>query len=190
MKTRSLILAAFVAMGTWAFAADNDSTNTGLFVISKNAGMYKLIYEGEKKTPVQLTIFNSDREIVYQESIEALKGFMRPVNFNGMAADTYTVVIRGGGTKMETKVTYLPEKAMDKVRARSVDNQKIAIFVAGEGEETIEVKIYDASHNLVKVHQEKVNGSFGKVFNLGKVNSSKYTFEVSNSKGLIDTLTF
>ncbi len=189
MKTRSLVLAALVAMGTWASAAHNDSTNTGLVVISRDAGHYKLIFKGEKPAS-QLTIVNSGGKVVYQESIHGLKGFNRPVNFNGMDADTYTFVVKGGGATLKTSVEYSPEKAKEKVVVKSMDSSKVAIIVPGVGEETIKVKIYDAYMNLIKVHQEKVNGSFGKIFNLGNVYSYEYTFEVSNSKGLIDTVTF
>lgn len=191
MKTKSFLLAAFfVVLGTLSSVADNDPINTGLFVISGKSGVYKLIYEGEKPSSVNLTIFNSKGQIVYDETVRKVKGFIRPVNFKGMSAGTYTIRVKTGGQEMEAKVAYEPEGAEAKVASRNVDAHKYAIMVSNAGQETISVKIYDANRNLIRVYEEEVNGSFGKIFNLNEVRSSAYTFEVYNSKGLIETLKF
>ncbi|MCU0357827.1 MAG: hypothetical protein MUE95_09615 [Cyclobacteriaceae bacterium] len=190
MKTKSFLLAAFlVVLSTLSSVAD-DPINTGLFVISGKSGVYKLIYEGEKPSSVNLTIYNSKGQIVYEETVRKIKGFIRPVNFSGMAADTYTIQVKTGEMKHEAKVDYMPEPLPMRVDSRNLDINKYAILVSNVGQETITVKILDANRNLVRVYEESVNGSFGKIFNLNQIPSSSFTFEVYNSKGLINTLKF
>jgi hypothetical protein len=107
-----------------------------------------------------------------------------------MTAGTYTIRVKSGGQEMEAKVSYEPQGSEAKVASRNLDARKYAIMVSNAGQETIAVKIYDANRNLIRVYEEEVNGSFGKIFNLNEVHSSAYTFEVYNSKGLIETIKF
>lgn len=190
MKTKSLLLTALMALSSFLAVANDDPNNTGLFVISGKSGVYKLIYEGEKPSAMVLTILNSKGKVVYSESVRSLKGFIRPVNFKGMVADTYTIQLKQGDKILSASVDYAPEKKSNKVASREIDARKFAVLVSNEGEETFEVRIFDENQNLVKSYQETVSGSFGRIFNLSHVNSKKFTFEVYNSTGLIDTLTF
>jgi hypothetical protein len=190
MKTKSFLLAAFlVVLSTLSTVAD-DPINTGLFVISGKSGMYKLIYEGEKPASVNITITNSKGQIVYDETVRKIKGFIRPVNFSGMSADTYTIQVKAGDMKHEAKVEYTPEPLPVSVVSRNVAERKYAVLVSNAGQETITVKILDANKNVVRVYEETVDGSYGKIFNLTQVRSSAFTFEVYNSKGLIETIKF
>lgn len=191
MKTKSLLLTAFlVVLGTLSSVADNDPKDTGLFVISGKGGMYKLIFEGAKPAAVNLTIYDSEGRLVYDETVRKMKGFIRPVNFKGMKADTYTILIRSGSQKYETKVAYAPESLLASVSTRNIDTNRYAILVSNTGVETIEVRIFDKDRNLITSYSEAVSGSFGKIFNLTETKSSSFTFEVYNSKGLIETIRF
>jgi hypothetical protein len=98
--------------------------------------------------------------------------------------------LKQGDKVLSASVDYAPEQKSNKVASREIDARKFAVLVSNEGEETFEVKIFDENQNLVKSYQETVSGSFGRIFNLSHVNSKKFTFEVYNSTGLIDTLTF
>lgn len=189
MKTKSLLLTAALVILSTLITVANDPINTGLFVLGGKSGVYKLIYEGEKPASITLTIYNSKGVIVYEERMKKMKGFIRPVNFKGMRNDTYTFNVRSGDQNLEAKVVYVVEKT-GKVTSRNVDANKFAIFVSNQGADIIEVKIFDADKKLIEAYQETVNGSFGKIFNLSKIKSSSFTFEVYNSTGLIDTITF
>lgn len=190
MKTKSFMLAVLVVFSALTAQANNDPNNTGLFVISGKSGVYKLIYEGEKPSALTLTIFNNQGKVVYNETVKSLKGFIRPVNFKGMAAGTYTIQVKSADQKMEAVVEYAPQSAKAEVSSKAVDARKFAIMIANQGEETFEVRIYDGERNLVNSYRETVSGSFGKIFNLSHVKSSSFTFEIYNSAGLVDTLTF
>ncbi|MBL7845095.1 MAG: hypothetical protein JNK44_14620 [Cyclobacteriaceae bacterium] len=52
------------------------------------------------------------------------------------------------------------------------------------------MRIFDAQQDLVNSYRETVTGSYGKVFNLSKVESNSFTFEVYTSAGLIDRIKF
>ncbi len=204
MKTKSLMLAAFVVFSALTTLANNDPNNTGLFVIGGKSGVYKLIYEGEKPSVLTLTIFNNQGRVVYNETVRNLKGFIRPVNFKGMTAGRYTIQVNNGDQKMDTVVEYTPEEVKHEgyskkaevhprnaeVSSKVVDAKKYAIMVANQGEETIEVRIYDREYNLVNSFSEVVTGNYGKVFNLSQVKSSSFTFEVYTSAGLMDRIRF
>ena len=190
MKTKSLMLAALVMFSALTALARDDPNNTGLFVISGKSGVYKLIYEGEKPSALNLTIFNNQGKVVYSETVRNLKGFIRPVNFKGMAAGTYTIQVKSADQKMEAVVEYSPESAKAAVSSKAVDANKFAIMIANQGQETFEVKIYDGESNLVSSYRETVTGSFGKIFNMSHVKSNAFTFEVYNTAGLIDRIKF
>jgi hypothetical protein len=190
MKTKSLVLAALVAIGSLTAVAENDPRHTGLFIINGKSGVYKLIYEGEKPSVIDLTIYNSRGIVVYQETVRNIKGFMRPVNFRGMKADTYSIVVKSRDQRMETKIAYVPEISVNKVSSRKLNDRKYAILVSNTGEEAFEIMIYDSNKKLVEAYKESVTGSFGKIFNLSEVKSTSFTFEIYTSKGLIDTLKF
>jgi hypothetical protein len=190
MKTKSFVLAAFlVVLGTLSTVAENDPTNTGLSVVSRESGVYKLIYDGGKPSPVNVTILNSKGQVVYAETLRNVRGFIRPVNFNGMGADAYTIRVNNGSEKLETVINYVPETKRMTVSSRKLEDGKFAILVSNAGEETIEVKMYDAYDNLIQTHTEQVHGSFGKIFNVAQIKSSSYRFEVYSSKGLLDVVT-
>ncbi len=108
MKTKSLVIAVLLAIGSLSAVAENDPIHTGLIVVNGNPGKYKLIYAGEKLSAVNLTIYNSKGDVVYQETVRNIKGFIRPVNFKGMRADTYTIMVKSGEQKAEAKIDYAP----------------------------------------------------------------------------------
>ncbi|MBX2962307.1 MAG: hypothetical protein KF687_07330 [Cyclobacteriaceae bacterium] len=190
MKTKSLMLAALVVLGSLTALANNDPNNKGLFVINAKPGVYKLIYEGEKSASVTLTIFNEKGRVVYNEIVRGVKGFILPVNFKGMNAGEYTIQIKNGYESFQTVVSYAPEMINPQVYSKTLDVDKFAIVIAGQGEQTYSVKIYDSNWKLIDTYSEKVVGNFGKVFNLSKIHSSAYTFEVSNANGVIKTVKF
>ncbi|MBX2957865.1 MAG: T9SS type A sorting domain-containing protein [Cyclobacteriaceae bacterium] len=197
MKTKSLMLAALVVFSALTTLAKDDPNNTGLFVISGKSGVYKLIYEGEKPSALTLTIFDNQGKVVYAETVRNLKGFIRPVNFKGMASGTYIIQVKNGDQKMEAVVEYAPQVAKAEVSAKKaavhakvIEANKFAIMIANQGKETVEVRIFDAQQDLVNSYRETVTGSYGKVFNLSKVESNSFTFEVYTSAGLIDRIKF
>ena len=190
MKTKSFVLSAFfVVLGTLSTVAENDPMHTGLSVVNREAGTYKLIYDGGKPAPVRVTILNSKGQVVYAENLRNVRGFIRPVNFSGMVADAYTIRVNNGSQKLETVINYAPESKRTKVTSRKIEEGKFAILVSNTGEETIEVKMYDANLNLIQSHTEVVHGSFGKIFNVAQIKSPAYRFEVYTSKGLVDAFT-
>lgn len=108
MKTKSLLFAAFFTIGSLTALADNDPIHTGLRVLNGNSGVYKMVYEGEKSSSVNITIYNSKGILVYKETVRSIRGFIRPVNFKGMKADTYTIMVNSGRRKEEAQITYTP----------------------------------------------------------------------------------
>lgn len=123
MKTKSLLLAALVVLGAFTAVAGNDPNKTGLATVNSKPGVYKLIYEGEKSTTVTLTIFNSNGRVVYTETLHNIKGFIRPVNFNGMYSDTYTIQVTSENQKAEAKVDYAKKSRMVKDSGDPVAHQ-------------------------------------------------------------------
>src|SRR5271167_3605925 len=94
MKTKNVVLSALVAMMLVSVLAfSKEPGNPKLAVISQKSGIFKVIYEGSKAEKVSMKIFNQQGTEVFAESIKDVKGFMRPINFEGMERGEYTLEI-------------------------------------------------------------------------------------------------
>lgn len=188
MKTKSVLLVAVLVAAGVMTARANDPVNAGLFVLGVKSGVYKLIYEGEKEAAITLSILDSKGIVIYEERISKMKGFTRPVNLQRLKSDLYTFQVRQGNKLYKETVSHKSKSGT--VSSKALAENRFAIRVTDLGVGIIRVKIYDAEGKLVKSHEEEVTGNFGKIFNLGNLQSGPFTFEIYSNTGLIDQVTF
>jgi hypothetical protein len=172
---------AFTAASLIASAS---STETSVAVVAnENAKTFKLIYKSASASKVQITIVNSDKQVVFSESFNNMNGFARPYNFEGLPEGDYTIEVKDSqGTKVE-KVSYhtaAKEKSLIKITKLS-EQSKYMLTVAGKGMNIVNVNILDADGNSVFQNAHIVEGNFGVVYNLVKAGS--YTFVVTDKAG-------
>jgi hypothetical protein len=186
MKTRSLFIAALVVFSAAVSAIGKEEpSKAGLAVVPvKGKEVFKVIYKGENAGRVKLNIYNSIGEVVFSETLNSVDGFIRPLNFSGLQSGEYTVELSDATGKRVEKISYLPKvSSFDKnVRVIKMEESKFIVSVANVGKEVVNVKIYDASNNLVHSESNAVSGNFAQVYSIKNVTAG-FTFEVADNAG-------
>ncbi len=190
MKTKLMVSAFLVALVTGiAIAADPVGPKV-VIVNQKESGIFKVIYEGAKAGRVNLKITDQAGEIVFQESIAGVEGFIRPINFKGMAAGEYTIEVSDASGKQVHKVNYAIDQSVSMVHVSKIAGEnKYLLAVAKGEEEKINVRIFDGENNLVHDQNLVVSGNFGLVYNLKAV-AGVPTFKVTDKTGSTKVLNY
>lgn len=186
MKTRSLFIAALVVFSAAVSAIGKEEpSKAGLAVVPvKGKEVFKVIYKGENAGRVKLNIYNSTGEVVFSETLNSVDGFIRPLNFNGLQSGDYTIELIDATGKRVEKISYLPKvSTFDKnVRVIKMEENKFIVSVANTGSEVLNVRIYDASNNLVHNESKEISGNFAQVYSIKNVTPG-YTFEIADKAG-------
>jgi hypothetical protein len=185
MKTKSLFIAALVTIIAMAPAVGKDAPrNAGLAVVSvKGSEVFKVIYKGEIAGKVKLSVYNAAAKLVFTETLSGNEGFIRPLNFSGLAFGEYTVEIVDAAGKRAEKVNYQPVSAKKNIHVSKVSKEsgKFLISVGNVGAEKINVRIFDALNNLMYSEEKEITGAFAQIYSVK--NFEGITFEVSDSTG-------
>jgi hypothetical protein len=190
MKTKNVIFTALVAMFVSVLAFAKDPGSPKIVVVNQKSGVFKVIYEGSKAARVTMRILNAKGVEVFSENLGSVEGFVRPVNFTGMAPGEYTIEIADNAGKQIHKVAYKNETSINAVHvARIAESNKYLLAVANKGSEEINVKIFDGANNLVHDENMTVKGNFGLVYNLTQVAGTP-TFEVTDKTGNVKTIKY
>jgi hypothetical protein len=192
MKTKSLYVAALMILAAAFTAVGKDEPAAlGLAVVPvKGSEVFRVIYRSENPGKVKLSVYNAASEVVFTESMASAGGFIRPLNFSGLAFGDYTIELTDAAGKKTEKVSYQPVKAATTNVHVAKLNQpnKFLLSVANNGKETITVKIFDKANNLVHVSSKEVNGDFAQLFSVKDLEG--VTFEISNNAGALKTVRF
>jgi hypothetical protein len=183
MKMKNVIVAAVVMVAsTFAFAG-GPSTKFAV-VGAKESSVFKVIYEGSAVGNVELTIFNENGSVVYNETIKGIERFIRPVNFEGMNDGEYSIQISDANGKQSQKVTvgatvnFKNAKRLKGVHVAKVGTEnKYLLSVANNGVEQINVRILDGEGSVIFTEALSLNGDLGKVYSLKSLNGNP-TFEI------------
>jgi hypothetical protein len=192
MKTKSLYVAALMVLAAALTAVGKDEPGSlGLAVVPvKGSEVFKVIYKSESPSKVKLSVYNAASEVVFTETMSSVGGFIRPLNFSGLAFGEYTIELTDAAGKKTEKVSYQRAKSAANVHvAKLANNQgKYLLSVANCGKETITVKIFDETNNLVHVSTKEVSGDYAQLFSVKDM--SGVTFEISNNTGALKTVRF
>src|SRR4051812_22110754 len=104
MKLNVLVIAALVLVSN-ALLANNDEPRNLAVVPVKGSDVFKVIYKNENASRVKLNVYNENGVVVFSET-SVTDGFIRPLNFSGLAQGEYSVEITEGTTKSVEKITY------------------------------------------------------------------------------------
>jgi hypothetical protein len=106
LNVKSLLLTALMLVAVLsAGAAVVDEPGLLVKNVNNRPGVYKVTFYGGDTGVVTLTVYSGKGKPVFQETLRNSKEFIRLVNLESMEADTYTIEIKDGKTKLETKVT-------------------------------------------------------------------------------------
>jgi hypothetical protein len=193
MKTKSLYLAALIVLaGVVSAVGKDEPRNAGLAVVPvKGSEVFRVIYKGESASKVKLYVYNSSSRVIFSETVNSNGGFIRPLNFSGLQFGEYTIEVTDASGKKSEKVNYQPAKSENTVHVSKLSeaNGKFLLSVAQNHGETYTVRIFDAANNLIFTDIKTEAADFAKLYNLKNVVGA-VTFEVSNSTGVIKTITF
>lgn len=183
MKTRSLYFAALLVISAAVTAVGKDEpTNASLAVVSvKGSEVIKVIYKSETAGKVKINVYDATNKIVFAGTRNNVEGFILPLNFSGLEYGVYTVELTdAAGTKTE-KISYQSAKTSNIHIAKVGQDGKFLLSVAKNGNEDINVKIFDSHNNLVHNSTKQVDGDFAQLFTIK--NFAGATFEVTNGAG-------
>ena len=106
LNVKSLILSVLMAAAVLTAGAADD----GLGLIAKNVnnrpGLFKVTFYGGVSGVVTFSVYDSKGKAVFQETLRDSKEFIRLVNFEESGVGTYTIEVKDGKNKVETKVEY------------------------------------------------------------------------------------
>lgn len=157
----------------------------------RGSEVFKVIYKGENTGKVRINIYNKQAEVVFSETLSGVSGFIRPLNFSGLESGEYTVELVDASGKKVEKIVYKPvvDSKHIHISKLSKDGGKFLVAVANAGTANINVRIYDAAHNLVHSEVKNVNDEFAQIYTVKNV-SGAVTFEVSDNAGNTKTIRF
>jgi hypothetical protein len=192
MKTKSLFIAVVAMVVALSAFGEEPSNSKGLAVVPvKGSEVIKVIYKGESAGKIKLNIYNQQSQLVFSEIFNGIDGFIRPLNFNGLAAGQYTFEIIDANGKKTEKVDYRPftAKSSNVHVSKLAGEGKFLLAVAAKGKETISVKIYDEANTLVHSESKSVDGAYAQIYTVKNVKGA-LTFEVTDAAGTTKTVRF
>lgn len=186
-----MLVVAFSLIGSAAFA--QDPANSKLVVVGTGeSGIYKVIYKNPSASKVKMAIETEAGKTVFSQSLRVSEGFVRNVNFNGMAPGAYSIVVADENGKHAGQLTFgVNASTLKTVHVSKIasNDSKYLLSVANDGGDEINVRIFDGENNVVHNQTLAVNGTLGLVYDLKSVSGAP-TFEVSDNAGTVRTIRY
>jgi 6-phosphogluconolactonase (cycloisomerase 2 family) len=188
MKTKLIVSALLVALITGVAAAADPVKPKVVILNQKEAGVFKVIYEGAQIGKVNLRIADQQGTVLFKETISNVDGFIRPVNLKSLEAGEYTIEVSDSFGKFAQKVSNSVAKQESVFHLAKIAGDNKYLLSVAKGED-INVKIFDGQNNLVHNEDLVVNGNLGLVYNLKGV-AGIPTFEVKDNTGNVKVIRF
>jgi hypothetical protein len=199
MKTLTTLLALTITMSSFAFTGPGDKKDSKpapakeskMAIMKLSNQNYKLYYvpvEAAGEQRVRVNVYNEDGLRIYSKRHVTSEGFAIPYNFAELTPGTYTFeVINADGSAIREVIKHnalVEEVSLVRMEAMvqrvSPETNKFQLLVVKPDQNMVTVRI--KNENDIIVHEERVNfeKGFKRVYDLGKVNSEYYTFEVTS----------
>jgi hypothetical protein len=186
MKTKLVLTVVSILICATAFASD-----IRLEVINQqNPEIFRVIYAGEKARRVKLTILDSNNVVVFTETSPRILGFIRNVNFANMQPGEYTVQVVAEKEVESRVIKYVGMTSVEAiVVSKTAEAGKYLLSVKNKRPETLSVRIFDGTDQLVHKQQVTSNGNLKMVYNLKAVTGVP-TFEVVDRSGVVKVIRY
>ena len=172
MKSKVLFFAALLiaAVSVDAVAKEDPSNVTFSVVPVKGSAVYKVIYKKEGSTRVKVSLYNSANQVVFTETINQ-DGFIRPLNFAGLAPGEYTFEAVDGASKVFEKIVYkteisAPSDKLVHVSKINGQDQRFVLSIANAKNEAFVINIYGQNGEVIFTENTTVDGSNAKIYNV------------------------
>ncbi len=90
-KTLSIFIVLLAISSAVSARRMDKPEEASTMAVTKSGSLVKLFYKGVKDCNVKVTITNSENQIVFEELIKQVDGFMRPYNFSELPEGDYTI---------------------------------------------------------------------------------------------------
>jgi hypothetical protein len=185
MKKTLSIFVVLIAISSVVNARRMDKPEEATsMAVTKSGSLVKLFYKGTKDCKVKVTISNAKNQVVFEETIKHVDGFMRPYNFSNLPEGDYTVELTDHTGKKVEKISYQDvkiERLAGLIKV-SREEDKYLLTIPNRGRNTFDIRIYDSSGSLLYNNSEKAEGDFAKVYNLSEI-SKKFVFVITDKSG-------
>lgn len=195
MKTLTTLAALLIAgASVYANVGEKNSVNPKKTVaIAQNVeAKYKLVYLKQTKGTVKINIFNENGDRVHNQEVVNDNGFAQQFDFSSLPFGTYTfeVIHPDGSRVIETvdhaKVAPVINRHSLKANIINInDGKRFRLAVLAPGNKPVNIKIYDDKNRLIYQESVKEDDGFRKIYDLEKMDSSSFKFEVSSNKEMV-----
>lgn len=190
MKAFSLLLVGVLfSTGVFANGIDEPGKSAASVAVTNPSGgsLFKLFYKAEESGTVKISIFNTKNKLVFTETLRHVSGFLRPYNFDGLAAGDYSIEIEDSTGKRVEEVTYGAEHVEKFVSlVKLADEGKYLVSVNTKSADHVNINVYNEFDQLIHSQVKRIEDNFAEVLNLKNIN--KFTIEVSDSQGLLKSI--
>src|SRR5258708_31107171 len=145
MTTKSFFFALVLSVSSAiAFANSDESSMT--VIAGQNVSVFKVVYKSATAGRVEVTIINSNNEVVFTESFKKMNEFTRPYNFNSLPEGEYTIEVKDNFGKKIEKVNYSLGTVNSIIKVTKINNEKAKymLTVANKGGNIINLSILNA----------------------------------------------
>lgn len=187
MKTKSMLVAALVLVSAAVFA--NEANDNKMAVVrSQESGVFKVIFAGEDFVRATVSVLDKKGNVVFAEEIQGKKGFILPMNFTGLSAGEYSIVVKQGSDSWTRTVNYattspvVKNSAIQNVHVSKSNDGKYLLSIATTEEQLVRVNIFDLNDALLHTEIRKANGGLAVVYDV-KDATGEVKFQITDKAG-------
>jgi len=190
-RSRRFLTALLVTFGTFAMAsngtANGPNSKEKVEVVTKEQGLYNLVYKTASSGKYKVSIFNENGRNVYSESFASEMSFTKLFNFSQMEYGTYTMVVTNGASERFTqKIEHKPVNHL-KVDLSPLDEKgKCNLAVQGSHKKSVRVVILDQNDKQLYNELIDVKSDFSRSFDLSHITSSLVKFQVISNGAVVE----
>lgn len=160
----------------------------GLSVKEEGANRYSVVYRGGEDKRLRVSVYNESGSRILEQRLSNLRGFILPMDLESAKPGTYRVEVTTPSTS--ESVTFVHKEKKPFLFVSKVSENRYLVSVPDQEAHPVSLYIYDADMNVL--HSEGLSPGKGlaKVYNLGKVRSGEFYFEVIAEGGTSTKSTF
>ena len=161
------------------------------FVKEDSEAVFKLYYTNPSPAKVRVRILDASNEVIFAESINNEKGFVRPYNMKNLPEGTYTFEINNGDDVETYNFTYEMPKSELGVKVREMSDNKFLLSIGNitDVNANVRIVILDGNGEYLYTSTEVVTSQFAQVFNLENVEGG-VSFKIYNNNEIIKEASF
>ncbi|MEJ7646617.1 MAG: hypothetical protein WKF87_18615 [Chryseolinea sp.] len=192
MKKIVSVLVVLVVISSVAFAGgiDKPDASSGVAIV-KQGTTFRLYYKGFESNNVKVSILDSDKKVLFSETLFNVDGFVRPYNFTNLAEGHYTIEIADRHNRHSENIDVVRDKSENLAHILKVTGEdgKYLLTVSNKKSDDITVRIFDGKNQIIYDEVQTVSTDFARIYNLKKY-TGKFTFEVTDGSGNTKSISY